>query len=402
MRKSINSLIIGAGKEQIYFIKEAKKLGINIIALDESPIAEGLNFVDIPIVIDIKDENKVIEIAKKYNINFVLPAPIGNLITVSGAINNALKLKGSSKNQAEIFANKDKFTEFKIKNDFYNPKEFLLNSPNKDEIKNIIEKNNSDFILRPAKGSGSRGVVVIKKTYNEDKKISLIDEHLNYLIQDEISLIGEFVNGKEYGVDIFISDEIYILAIREKIMTKLPYRQEVGFIINNNSKIKSLIKNEFLKLSNILNLNNTFFNADVIINKSNIFIIEASPRPAGLDIYKNLLGKYYKKSIVQECFKKLIDENHTIDLSKEEYKQLGFFMWDIPNKTIKKKSDFSQIDDIIDFEFNLSLGEKIPTIKKGSDINKYGYFILKSDTKKDLKKLRKQILKKVVGNERKN
>ena len=62
MRKSINSLIIGAGKEQIYFIKEAKKLGINIIALDESPIAEGLNFVDIPIVIDIKDEKRVIEI----------------------------------------------------------------------------------------------------------------------------------------------------------------------------------------------------------------------------------------------------------------------------------------------------------------------------------------------------
>jgi len=59
MRKSINSLIIGAGKEQIYFIKEAKKLGINIIALDESPIAEGLNFVDIPIVIDIKDENVI-------------------------------------------------------------------------------------------------------------------------------------------------------------------------------------------------------------------------------------------------------------------------------------------------------------------------------------------------------
>ena len=92
MRKSINSLIIGAGKEQIYFIKEAKKLDINIIGLDESPIAEGLNFVDIPIVIDIKDENKVIEIAKKYNINFVLPAPIGNLITLTGAVNNALKI----------------------------------------------------------------------------------------------------------------------------------------------------------------------------------------------------------------------------------------------------------------------------------------------------------------------
>ena len=56
------------------------------------------------------------------------------MITLTGVVNNALKLKGASKNQAEIFANKDKFTEFKIKNNFYNPKEFLLNSPNKDEI----------------------------------------------------------------------------------------------------------------------------------------------------------------------------------------------------------------------------------------------------------------------------
>lgn len=397
MKKSINSLIIGAGKEQIYFIKEAKKLGINIIGLDEEPSAEGLKLVNTPIVIDIKNEKKVIEISKKYNIDFVLPAPIGNLITVTGAVNNALNLKGASKSQADIFANKDKFTEFKIKNCFYNPKEFLLSSPNKEKIKNLIEKNHSDFILRPSRGSGSRGVVAIKNSDKEKKKLSLIDEHLNSLIQDEISLISEFVNGKEYGVDIFISDKIYILAIREKIMTKLPYRQETGFIMNNNSKINSLIKNEFLKFANILNLHNTFLHADIIINKSDVFIIEASPRPAGLDIYKNLLDNYYKNSIVQECMKKLIDENHTMDLSKKEYKYLGFFMWDIPNKTIKQEFDFSQIKNIIEFEFNLSIGEKISTIKRGSDINKYGYFVLKADTKKGLKDLRKQILKKVVG-----
>ena len=39
---------------------------------------------------------------------------------------------------------------------------------------------------------------------------------------------------------------------------------------------------------------------------------------------------------------------------------------------------------------------KVRIYKKACD------FILKSDTKKDLKKLRKQILKKVVENERKN
>ena len=42
------------------------------------------------------------------------------------------------------------------------------------------------------------------------------------------------------------------------------------------------------------------------------------------------------------------------------------------------------------------LDKKIDVYKKACD------FILKSDTKKDLKKLRKQILKKVVENERKN
>ena len=68
---NISVLSVGNGEEQIYSINIAKSMGCNVIA-----VGRDINH-DIPsnilqYQIDIKDADKVLEIAKKYNIKAIL------------------------------------------------------------------------------------------------------------------------------------------------------------------------------------------------------------------------------------------------------------------------------------------------------------------------------------------
>ena len=47
----------------------SKELGYKVIAVDRDKSAVGLKFADISYIIDIKNEEEIINIAKKYNIN---------------------------------------------------------------------------------------------------------------------------------------------------------------------------------------------------------------------------------------------------------------------------------------------------------------------------------------------
>ncbi|MFJ7368735.1 ATP-grasp domain-containing protein [Lysinibacillus sp. FSL K6-4013] len=386
---NLKALAVGAGEEQIFFIEEAQKLGIYVIAVDGNPLARGLTVANEGYCIDIKNEEKIIELAKKHAINFVIPVPIGSLITTMGAVNDALNLKGVTRKQAELFSDKEKFKEFKITHGFYNPKELSIKEPTIFQIQAALEEWNCCCILRPSKGSGSRGIVLVEK---EDS--ALIQEHLDALLPTEHCLISEFVKGIEYGVDLVISDKVYILSIREKLLTDMPYRQETGFTIVIDNSIQEKVKKEFEKLVHIVRLKNVMMHADVIIDGEQIFIIEASPRPAGLGIYENLLNVYYREPVVQQCINIMTNDNNDCVLT-DKTNFIGLYFWDLPNKKITKALDYSK-DGIIKFKFNLNINDTVPTVKQGADIYKRGYFLLKANTKEAILDLRQNVLDSVV------
>ena len=385
----LRALIIGAGDEQVFFIEEAQKLGIYVIAMDENPLAKGLTIANKGYCLDIKNESEVIKIAKECFIDFVMPAPIGNLITTIGAVNDALNLKGVTKEQAELFSSKEKFKKLKHAHHFYNPKEITIKNPDMSKIQKVVGECNCRCVLRPSKGAGSRGVVVVEK---EDT--ALIREHLDALLPTEYCLVSEFVQGIEYGIDLLILDEIHVLSIRQKMITNIPYRQEVGFTIVNDGNIHQKVKMEFEKLVHITNLSSVMMHADVIINGESVFIVEASPRPSGLGIYPNLLSAYYIEPIVQECISMILNEKSTFSLSHTT-SLMGLYFWDLPNKQITRIIDY-KAKGIIKCKYNLSIGEEIPLVKQGADIYNRGYFLLKSERKKDLLDLREKILDSAV------
>lgn len=57
-------LSIGAGIEHLESILLSKELGYKVIAVDRDKSAVGLKFADISYIIDIKNEEEIINIAK--------------------------------------------------------------------------------------------------------------------------------------------------------------------------------------------------------------------------------------------------------------------------------------------------------------------------------------------------
>ena len=104
-------LSIGAGIEHLESILLSKELGYKVIAVDRDKSAVGLKFADISYIIDIKNEEEIINIAKKYNIKAVLPTPIGRYLSTVGAVNDALNLKGIGKESALKCVDKVEFNK---------------------------------------------------------------------------------------------------------------------------------------------------------------------------------------------------------------------------------------------------------------------------------------------------
>ncbi|WBW99775.1 ATP-grasp domain-containing protein [Oceanirhabdus sp. W0125-5] len=84
-----------------------------------------------------------------------------------------------------------------------------------------------------------------------------------------------------------MNGKFVLTLVREKLLTSLPYRQEVGYIsparIDNN--IFKLIEQEVNIWCEILKLNNCVIHVDLIINNTYdnaIIPIEISGRPSGL------------------------------------------------------------------------------------------------------------------------
>jgi formate-dependent phosphoribosylglycinamide formyltransferase (GAR transformylase) len=65
-------LLLGARAEQTIAIKLAKKMGLKVIALDESLKAPGLKYADIRIRADIKDHQKIIKLGRQYKIDGIM------------------------------------------------------------------------------------------------------------------------------------------------------------------------------------------------------------------------------------------------------------------------------------------------------------------------------------------
>lgn len=374
----IKGIVIGASRDAIHTIEKAKEHGIYVIALDGNPNAEGFEVADEKVVVDISDLEKVREEVERINPDFTIPIPIGRYLSTMGYVNDEFHLKGACYQATKVSTDKYIFHQILHDAKLRNIQLYLINK--KTDIENI----NIDYpaILKPRYGSGSRDVFFINS--DEDlikyiKKVKLLNEDF---------VLEQAAIGDEYSIDGAVIDgELQITLLRKKIITPLPIRQPISSFAEIDDKMYSRVKKFMQKVVEVLDYNDCLVNADLIINDSEIFVIEAAPRPSGHNLHNIFVPLATDIDIAEEYIKFLLGEQYNFIAKAIKNIQIRFFDFDdIQVKCVPNVDYLKQVlgENLVMWNCNISNGDYLGKVVNGHSIMGRGFFVVKGSTEEEL------------------
>lgn len=271
-------LFLGGAQSQVSAIKKAKELGIYVITCDYLPDNPGHIFSDKYYNISTVETEKILEIAKKENIDAISSYASEPGAYTAAFISEKLNLKGSGTKAVEILSNKNQFRYFLKKHKFNSPR-FQVGSEI-DDFKNI------DFfpgILKPIDSSGSKGVLKINSLLELQNsfKYSLSFSNSKTLIYEEyIERNGPQIHGEVFVVD----GKISVFELGDQYFSPVspmtPYSTVIPTVYHQN--VLSFIKNELQKVIDIIGFKTGGMNVEVIRDKNDrIYFIEIGTRSGG-------------------------------------------------------------------------------------------------------------------------
>lgn len=390
--QKMQAVVIGASSESIHGINQAKSLDFYVTAFDGNPNAAGLKHADKSCVADIRNPKHIIELLGEISPDVVIPVPIGRYLTTTGAVNDHFNLIGISERSADICTDKHIFHETLSKQGMRNVKHILLNAgQTKIEIDSLIDY---PFVVKPRFGSGNREV----KVYSNLNDLQIFMSKLPY---EEDCVIETFVEGTEYGIDaMVVNGKCHIILIREKILTRYPYRQCVGYysVANNgiNSNIYKQVNSFFQNTVSVLEIDNCLFHADIIFTGPEIFLIEISGRPSGHNLHNLFTPMCTGIDMVSEFLKFAVPKlGNPYTFTPIFSKCLLIKYFDLPIGKVSKVPDINFLTKaypILAYECNIEKGTNISRVTDGHSLMGRGYFVIEGKNKDDLDNISTEII----------
>ena len=310
----INILILSAGtrnKVVSYFKKELTGKG-NVIATDCNPLAPAIYVADRHYIVPRIDEpgylDVIYEICRKEQITAVCSLIDPELTLLSqhkqdfAAIGVTVIV--SDADTVEICFDKFKMSQFLEANGFHTIKTYdTLASFQTDYEKNLV---GFPVFVKPICGSCSMNI----------QKLDDMETLINVMHQYDDLMIQEFMDEKEYGIDVYvdmISHEMVSIFIKEKLLMRAGETDKSVSI--KNDELNALMK----EFSDVL----PFFghiDVDVFEKGGRYYISEVNPRFGGGYPHAYECGVNFPKLIIQNL------EGHQNEVSIGNYDEDIYMM----------------------------------------------------------------------------
>ena len=276
--KKINVVVTGAGSavgQGILKCLSKLKKKINLIPADISTLNAGLYFLKksiiIPKVESYDAKKKIISIIKKNKINALFLGSeyeIEFFSKYKNEIEYITKSKIFVSNLRTVQIGNDKFKTYSFlkRNNFLVPKTILLK---KNLLDRIVKEINFPCIIKPRKGTSSRGVQVISS--QSDLKKQELFKKKNYIIQN----FSGKNQKKEYSAGIFVDNNKNLfgpIILRREIKNGTSWISEVI----DNKKFYFYLRKVAMQLDICGSINFQFFERDGLPE-----IFEINPRISG-------------------------------------------------------------------------------------------------------------------------
>ena len=390
-------LVIGCGYEQIDAILIANKKCYYTIGVDKNKNDPGKIYCDKFYNIDIKDQNKILQIAKKFHIKGVLSISSDLAVPTVNYIHKNIKKFKSNKFLCELATDKFLMKQNFRENDIPSSQFEIIN--NLYDLYKFEKKNKFPLVLKPFFSFGQKGIFLLENKKNLQNKIELARLHC----QKNKALVEKFEQGKEINIVAIIEDyKIKLIVFSHRIKSS---KKAFGiadrhvYPANLSIKIKNNLKKYICKIVKSIKFKNGIIYPQIILNNMKISFLEIACRIPGGKMRELVLLATGVDLIEYELFRCLGYKNILSKIKKQKkYKNINIQFFTKLNypfiyfKEIKNLKQINSIKGVYSLSYNLKKGDKIPVLKSSG--SRIGSLITYSNKINHLNKLNKMILKK--------
>lgn len=311
-------LLIAGGKfADIPTIESAKKMGYFVITSGNNPNDLGHKYSDEIALEDYSNKEAMLDLAKKLNIDALIPACDDFSTLTCSYINDFLHIGNfDSYENAKIIHHKDLWRKFCAQNNIDSP--LALEFHNIQEATHCIYNHIKDkkLIIKPVDSAAGKGISIID---NNTADIPSVVQNTLAFSREKRIVIEEFIEGSKHGFStILVNKKVVFYFYDNEQYDYNPFA--VSGTTTSHCFTDKMIKEIILEIetiANILNLKDGIFHTQTIAKtlpngEKKLVIIEACRRGGG-DLYPKFvslaLNVDYPGIFIQSITGKMIDKN---------------------------------------------------------------------------------------------
>ncbi|WP_271400411.1 ATP-grasp domain-containing protein [Salinicoccus roseus] len=283
-----NVMVLGANTLQIPLIQQVKKNGYNVVVVSPQKDEPGFKYADYPVYADVRDENTILEYAKKYSIFGVITDQTDIPVRTAAFVAEKMGLPGIGYETACLFTDKFLMRE-KCKELGIPTLKYKMVSDIQEAIE-FFEIINKDVILKPVDNQGSKG---ISKVTNKSELKIKFNEAIRYS-KSETVLIEQFVTGREFVVEgLAFNYEFQNLICGDTHYFDIPDVFSATtrvFPSEADEKLIKRVENLNKKIITGFGLRQGISHSEFIMDGNDIYLIETAARGGGVFISSDLIS----------------------------------------------------------------------------------------------------------------
>ncbi|HKE15147.1 MAG TPA: ATP-grasp domain-containing protein [Kofleriaceae bacterium] len=304
--------MIGAGTEQVPVIDVAHELDVEVIAVDGDPRAPGFAAADACYPLDLGDVAAIVDRARAHRCRFILPAPLGAFLVTVGAVNDALGFRGLSERAARNCTDKERAHRCLREACLPVADSASVSETTTSAVAAAAERLGYPVVVKPSRGSGSRGVFVARDRRELDAWLPHHLEERARLPAPQHTLVERHIAGRELGVDgAMIGAELHLVLVRDKELTPLPHRLGHGYLApaDIDGPTAAALEDALARAARAVGLRDCLLHADVIVDGSGgPHVIELAGRPSGFHIASRMIPAAIDVSPMREMIAHLLGD----------------------------------------------------------------------------------------------
>lgn len=377
MKKKI--MILGASILQLPAIRQAKKMGIEVVAVDMNPNAIGFQEADKSLVISTIDIPAVLKAAKEEKINGIMTLASDMPMRTVAVVAKEMGLVGVDENTALRATNKAVMRQCLLENNVPIPTFYKVS--NEQEYKQAVKQFKTKFIVKPADNSGSRGIFLIENLDNE----KIIEEAYQYSKQFSRNgdiVVEEYMEGEEVSVETLSVDGVcHVIQITDKLTTGAPHFVEMGHSQPTRHSLEMVqrIREVATMAVNAIGIKNGPSHTEIMVTKDGPKIVELGARLGGDCITTHLVPLSTGVNMVENCILIALGENPDLTVKFEKGSAIRY----IPSyegvlKEVANVEEARNVIGVQEISFVKEIGDTLTNIE--SSTSRIGFVVAQADT----------------------